>query len=84
MPRLLVVDTSALFAFLSLRDQHNKAVARVFLAETSPIVVPVAILSELAYLLEDRLGQYPMVAFLDDCQDGGFQLVWQASDLPRI
>jgi len=80
---LLVADTSALFAFLNRRDQHNKAVVKVFLQEPT-IIVPVAVLSELAYLIESRLGQYKMADFLDDCQTGGFRLLWRESDLPRI
>lgn len=81
---MLVADTSALFAFLNRRDQHNKAVVKLFLAETPPIIVPVAVLSELAYMVETRIGHHAMAAFLDDCQNGGFQLVWQESDVPRI
>ena len=41
-------------------------------------------LSELAYMVESRLGQYAMTAFLDDCQNGRFQLEWRESDLLRI
>lgn len=81
---MLVADTSALVAFLSIRDQHNKAVTRVFVAEASSIVVPVAILGELAYVVEKRIGRSAMAAFVDSCQNGGFEFIWQASDLPRI
>ena len=41
-------------------------------------------LSELAYMVETRLGQYAMAAFLDNCQGGKFSLEWRESDLPRI
>ena len=81
---MLVADTSALFAFLNRRDQHNKAVVRVFLTEASPIIVPIAVLSELAWMVETNVGHHAMAAFLDDCQNGGFSLVWQEADLPRI
>ena len=80
---MLIADTSALFAFLNRRDQHNQAVVELFLAETSSIVVPVAVLSELAWMVETRVGHDAMAAFLDDCQNGGFQLVWQETDIPR-
>lgn len=81
---MLVADTSALFAFLNRRDQHNKTVVGLFVAEREPIVVPVAVLSELAYMVESYVGHHAMAAFLDDCQQGGFQLIWQEADIPRI
>lgn len=81
---MLVADTSALYALINRRDQHNKAVVDLFLAETSSIIVPVAVLSELAWMVETRVGHDAMAAFLDDCQNGGFQLVWREADLPRI
>lgn len=80
---MIVADTSAVFAFLYPKDQHNKEVVRVFLSEPV-IIVPVAILSELAYMVESRLGQYPMAAFLEDCQSEKFRLEWRETDLPRI
>ena len=69
---MLVADTSALYALINRRDQHNKAVVDLFLAETSSIIVPVAVLSELAWMVETRVGHDAMAAFLDDCQNGGF------------
>lgn len=81
---MLVADTSALFAFLNRRDQHNEVIVRLFLAEKLPIIVPVAVLSELAWMVETNVGHYAMAAFLDDCRNGGFRLVWQEADLPRV
>ena len=80
---MIVADTSAIFAFLNKRDQHREAVIQVFVNEPQ-IIVPVAILSELAYMVESRLGQYAMAVFLDDCQNGAFSLEWRETDLPRI
>ncbi len=80
---MIVADTSAILAFLNKKDQNYKVVNEVFLSEPV-IIVPVAILSELAYMVESRLGQYPMAAFLDDCQSEKFRLEWRESDLPRI
>lgn len=79
---MIVADTSAVLAFLNQKDQHYKAVNQVFLNEPV-IVVPVAVLGELAYMIESRLGQRPMANFLDDCQNGKFSLEWRESDLPR-
>lgn len=70
--------------FFNVRDQHNKAVVKLFSAENRPIVVPVAVLSELAWTVETRVGHDAVAAFLDDCQNGGFQLVWREADVPRI
>ncbi len=46
--------------------------------------MPVAVLSELAWMVETNVGHHAMAAFLDDCQSGGFQLVWQETDIPRV
>ena len=35
-------------------------------------------------MVESRLGQYQMAAFLDNCQGGRFRLEWRETDLPRI
>ena len=80
---MIVADTSALLAFLNQKDQHYKAVNQAFLGEPI-IIVPVAVLSELAYMVESRLGPYSMANFLDNCQNGKFSLEWRETDLPRI
>ena len=35
-------------------------------------------------MVESRLGQYAMAAFLDDCQSERFRLEWHETDLQRI
>ncbi len=35
-------------------------------------------------MVESRLGQYQMAAFLDNCRNGKFRLEWRETDLPRI
>lgn len=81
---MLVADTPALFAFLNRHDRHNKAVVKLFLTGKSPIIVPVAVLSELAWLVETNVGHHALAAFLDNCRNGGFQLVWQEANVPRV
>lgn len=56
----------------------------LFRVQTTPIIVPVAVLSELAWMVETKLGHYAMATFLDDCQSAGFSLIWQETDIPRI
>ena len=79
---MIVADTSALFAFLYRRDQYHRAVFRIFRSEPT-VIVPIAILGELAYMVESRMREHVMAAFLDSCQNGKFRLEWRESDLPR-
>jgi predicted nucleic acid-binding protein len=80
---LIVADTSAILAFLNRRDQHNKAMVKLFLNEDT-IIVPVPILGELASMVETRLGQQVMADFLRDCHAGGFTAFWSGAMLPRM
>ena len=51
--------------------------------ESGPIVVPVSILSEVAYLVE-RHGQRALHSFLSDVERGEYMLDCGAEDLQRI
>jgi uncharacterized protein len=53
-------------------------------ADRGPFVVPVAILAEVAYFVEQWFGETALSAFVDDLIDGRYLLDCGEHDLPRI
>jgi predicted nucleic acid-binding protein len=80
---VITLDTSAIYAYLNRFDVNHQAVSRTLHNEAGPLVVPVSILSEIAYLLE-RHGQNPLRAFLGDIEREEYLLDCGAGDLQRI
>jgi predicted nucleic acid-binding protein len=81
---LITLDTSALFALLNRRDPDHRRVRACVDADGGPYLIPAAILGELSYLVEARLGQRVMDAFLDDVISGGFVVDCGENELPRV
>lgn len=52
---MLVVDAGPLVAAAATRDRHHEACLEMLSQATGPIVVPVLVVTEAAYLLEDRI-----------------------------
>ena len=52
----LLVDTGPLYAAADTDDRHHRAVADFLLETRDVLVVPISVLPELCYLLEERLG----------------------------
>jgi hypothetical protein len=70
----LVVDTGALYALYDRRDKHHRGVRDAVSSEHGPLLIPVAILAEITYLLEDRLGPDAELRFLEGIIRGSFTL----------
>jgi predicted nucleic acid-binding protein len=83
-PPIVTLDTSALFALLNRRDPDHEAVTRALLADRGPYLVPAAILAEIGYLIEQRLGLDVLDAFLADLEQRAFVLEAPDDDLPRV
>jgi predicted nucleic acid-binding protein len=81
---MLALDTSAVFALLNRRDPDHERVRAALLLDSGPFVVPAGILAEIAYLVEQRLGQRVLELFLADLEAGAYDLACGADDLPRI
>jgi len=81
---VIALDTSALFALLNRRDPDHERVRAALLLDRGPYVVPSGILAEIAYLVEQRLGQRVLELFLADLQDGAYSLDCGEEDLGRI
>lgn len=83
-PPIVTLDTSALFALLNRRDPDHERVSQALLADRGPYLVPAAILAEIGYLIEQRLGLEVLDAFLADLQERAFVLEPPDDDLARI
>lgn len=70
----LIADSGALYALYDADDSYHLAVREVIQRETGSIIVPVAILSELDYLLREFLGVDAELAFIDGVRSGAFRL----------
>lgn len=83
-PRVITLDTSALYALLDRRDPDHRLTSETLLADPGPYLVPAGILAEIAYLVERRLGQKALDALLADLESGAYSLDCGDDDLPRI
>jgi len=81
---MITLDTSALFALMNRKDPDHERVKHALLADPGPYLVPAGILAEIAYLVEHRLGQPALEAFLSDLESGALTLECTEKDLPRI
>jgi predicted nucleic acid-binding protein len=81
---LITLDTSALYALVDRRDPDHARVLEELQCDSGPYVVPAGILSELAYLVESRLGAAVMDAVLADLESGAYSLDCGDEDIPRI
>lgn len=70
----LIADTGALYALYDHRDKHHLGVRNAVASERGPLLIPVAILAEIAYLLQDRLGPRAEQRFLEGIIQGSFTL----------
>jgi predicted nucleic acid-binding protein len=70
----LILDTGPLYAALDRRDQDHARCRRLIEEAAERLVVPSPVLPELDYLVADRLGTGPMLAFLQDIEDGAYDV----------
>ena len=80
---MITLDSSAVFALLNRRDPDHRRVKAALEQDRGPYLIPAAILGEIAYLVEERLGNKAMDLFLGDLASGGFSLDCGEDELPR-
>jgi predicted nucleic acid-binding protein len=80
----LILDTSGVLAFVNRHDPDHEAVRTVILEESGALIVPMGIMAEIGYMLEQRLGLRALDAFLNDLETGQFTLDAGLEDLPRV
>jgi predicted nucleic acid-binding protein len=80
---MITLDSSALFALLNRKDPDHRRVKLAFEQDKGPYLIPAAILGEIAYLVEERLGSKVMDIFLEDLHSGAYTLDCGEDELPR-
>jgi uncharacterized protein len=80
---VITLDTSAVVALVNRSDVRHGEAARA-LAEHGPTVVPVAILAEVARILDRRLGPIATIGFFRGLEQGDSLLDCGDADVPRI
>ncbi len=81
---MITLDTSGLFALLNRSDRDHRAARDALLSDGGPYLVPVGILGEISYLVEERLGTPVLEAMLSDLEAGGLRAECGENDLARI
>lgn len=81
---MITLDTSALVILLNRIDQRHERTVEALRTARPPYLIPIAILAEVAYVVEARLGPRVMDAFLHDLELGAFTLDAGEGNLPRI
>jgi predicted nucleic acid-binding protein len=93
---VLIVDAGPLYAASNARDGDHKACTKLLAEAKGPLVVPELVVSEVAYLIGDRLGAQAELAFARSIANREFtvepvldsewsriaELVEQYADLP--
>ncbi|MEO6350657.1 MAG: PIN domain-containing protein [Candidatus Limnocylindrales bacterium] len=80
---MLTLDTSGLFSLLNRRDPDHERAKNALLEAGRPYLVPIAILAEIAYLIEQRMPKV-LDTFLADLESGAYSLDCGEDDLPRM
>jgi predicted nucleic acid-binding protein len=63
-----------LYAYVDADDRHHRASLELLRTHPGPLVVPILVITEVAYLIETRLGTDPEVRFLGDLAAGAFAI----------
>lgn len=81
----LIFDTGPLYAALDRGDRDHARCRRLIEEAGESLVVPSPVLPELDYLVAERMGPGPMLAFLRDVERGAFEIEDLAvSDYARV
>ena len=81
---MITLDTSAIIALLDRKDRDHAKVTAVLREESPPYLVPAAVLGEVGYFIEARLGHAVLETFLDDLRSGSFALDCGDQDIGRV
>ena len=63
-----------MYAYVDADDRHHRASLELLRTHPGPLVVPILVITEVAYLIETRLGTDPEVRFLGDLAAGAFAI----------
>ena len=60
---MLIVDAGPLYAAAARRDKHHERSVQLLSSAERPLLVPALVLTEVSYLLSDRIGPHAELAF---------------------
>jgi uncharacterized protein len=80
---VIVADSGAIYGFFNKKDEHHSQLKALFGQEKS-ILIPTAVLAEIAYLLETRVGTRALVVFLRALENRLLLLAGSEADIRRI
>jgi uncharacterized protein len=69
-----LVDAGPLYAYVDADDAHHAASLELLETHPGPLVIPMLVITEVAYLMATRLGVEPEVRFLGDLAAGEFSI----------
>jgi predicted nucleic acid-binding protein len=81
---VITLDTSAIVALVNRSDVRHGDAAHALADHAGPTVVPLAILAEVAHVLDGRLGRIATTGFLRGLEQGESLLDCGDGDVPRI
>jgi predicted nucleic acid-binding protein len=67
---VLIVDAGPLYAAAARRDRNHDACVELLATAPRPLIVPVLVVTEVAYLLADRIGPKAELAFATSIELG--------------
>jgi len=60
---MLIVDAGPLYAAAARRDKHHERSVQLLSSAERPLLVPALVVTEVSYLLNDRIGPHAELAF---------------------
>lgn len=60
---MLIIDAGPLYAAAASKDVHHRRCVELLSASPRPLLVPALVLTEVSYLLADRIGAHAELAF---------------------
>lgn len=81
---MITLDTSAVLAALDSTDQDHERVMRMIYGARGPYVLPMAVLSELTFMIERDFGSAGLERFLVAVAEGQFLVDCGERDFDRI
>jgi len=82
---VLIVDAGPLYAAAARRDKHHRRCVELLSRAPRPLLVPALVVTEVSYLIGDRLGRHAELAFARSIAAG--ELIVEPvldSEWPRI
>jgi uncharacterized protein len=67
---VLIVDAGPLYAAAAKRDKHHDRAVALLSSSPRPLLVPALVVTEVSYLLADRIGAHAELAFGRALADG--------------